>query len=97
MNNVVLAHDRCQRGRLRVRLLEVLLAAGRNVHLVISPAAAQVLDHELGLKVDLDHFRSEQLLPRSPGAVDPQLQLLRSRTGPQEARSSATPTCSPAA
>lgn len=83
MNNVVLAMTGASGAVYGVRLLEVLLAAGRNVHLVISPAATQVLDHELGLKVDLDHFVPEQLLPDPHAQVDPQLQLLRSRSGPQ--------------
>jgi 4-hydroxy-3-polyprenylbenzoate decarboxylase len=39
------------------------LAAGRNVHLVISPAGAQVLRLELGLEVDLERFRVEDVLP----------------------------------
>ncbi len=39
-----------------VRLVQVLLEAGRRVHLAISPAGAQVLSHELGLEVDLDNF-----------------------------------------
>jgi 4-hydroxy-3-polyprenylbenzoate decarboxylase len=39
-----------------VRLVEVLLAAGRGVHLVISPAGAAVIHHELGRRVDLDRF-----------------------------------------
>jgi 4-hydroxy-3-polyprenylbenzoate decarboxylase len=38
------------------RLLEVLLRAGRTVHLVISPAATQVMEHELDVRVDLDRF-----------------------------------------
>lgn len=46
-----------------VRLLEVLLEAGRNVHLSISPAAALVFDRELGLKLNLDRFDLTQLLP----------------------------------
>lgn len=83
MNNVVLAMTGASGAVYGVRLLEVLLAAGRNVNLVISPAATQVLEHELGLKVDLDHFAPEQLLPDPQAPVDPQLQLLRSRTGPQ--------------
>ena len=33
-----------------IRLLETLLAAGRRVHLTISPAGAQVLAHELDRK-----------------------------------------------
>lgn len=39
-----------------VRLVEALLSAGRGVHLVISPAGAAVIHHELGLHVDLDRF-----------------------------------------
>jgi 4-hydroxy-3-polyprenylbenzoate decarboxylase len=46
-----------------VRLLEILLTSGHNVHVTISPAAVQVLHHELGLHVDLDNFDSTQLLP----------------------------------
>jgi 4-hydroxy-3-polyprenylbenzoate decarboxylase len=39
-----------------VRLLEVLLAAGRRVDLSISPAGQEVLRHELGVNVDLRQF-----------------------------------------
>jgi 4-hydroxy-3-polyprenylbenzoate decarboxylase len=39
-----------------VRLLDVLLRAGRTVHLAISPAAAQVMERELGVAVDLARF-----------------------------------------
>src|SRR4051794_2260962 len=39
-----------------VRLLEVLLRAGRTVHLSVSPAAVQVIDKELDRKVRLDRF-----------------------------------------
>ena len=39
-----------------VRLLEVLLRAGRTVHLSISPAAVEVMDKELGRKIRLDRF-----------------------------------------
>jgi 4-hydroxy-3-polyprenylbenzoate decarboxylase len=49
-----------------VRLLEVLRAAGRNVHLSISPSGRDVIRQELGLAVDLDHFKLEQLLPTLP-------------------------------
>jgi 4-hydroxy-3-polyprenylbenzoate decarboxylase len=45
------------------RLLEVLLAAGGTVHLVISPAAVRVYQEELGLKLNLDNFSLDQLLP----------------------------------
>ncbi len=46
-----------------VRLLEVLVAAGRAVHLVISPAGQQVIGHELGQTIDTENFALEQLLP----------------------------------
>ena len=45
-----------------IRLLEVLLRAGRTVHFVMSPAAAEVLIHELGIHVDLRNFRVGILL-----------------------------------
>jgi len=37
-----------------VRLLEVLLAAGREVHLVVSPAGVAVIRQELGVALDAD-------------------------------------------
>jgi 4-hydroxy-3-polyprenylbenzoate decarboxylase len=39
-----------------VRLLDLLLRAGRTVHLSISPAAVQVMERELGRTVHLDRF-----------------------------------------
>src|SRR5262245_25203979 len=57
-----------------VRLLEVLLRAGKTVHLVISPAGAEVLEQELDRKVRLDRFELADLLgdragESFPGAV----------------------------
>lgn len=46
-----------------VRLLDVLLGAGCEVHLVISPAATQVMQQELGISLDLKNFSAELLLP----------------------------------
>jgi 4-hydroxy-3-polyprenylbenzoate decarboxylase len=48
-----------------VRLLEVLLQAGRTVHLVISPAAVEVLEQEMQRTVLLGAFRLEDLLGES--------------------------------
>ncbi len=48
-----------------VRLLEVLLSAGRTIYLTISPSGQTVLDTELGLKVDLDHFSPTSILSKS--------------------------------
>ncbi len=45
-----------------VRLLEVLLRAGRRVHLTISPAGAEVLEHELDRRVRLENFALADLL-----------------------------------
>lgn len=41
-----------------VRLLETLVGGGRDVHLCISPSGRDVLQHELGLDIDLDHFEN---------------------------------------
>ncbi len=45
-----------------VRLLEVLVRAGRTVHLTISPSAAAVLEYEMGRRLLLDHFQLGTLL-----------------------------------
>src|SRR5438132_10168795 len=45
-----------------VRLLEVLLRAGRTVHLTISPAAVEVMQLELDRSVKLDRFELADLL-----------------------------------
>lgn len=45
-----------------VRLIQVLLRAGRTVHLVISPAATEVIDRELSKKIDLNNFDPTTLL-----------------------------------
>ena len=39
-----------------VRLLEVLLRAGRTVHLTLSPAAAEVIEHEMERTILLGRF-----------------------------------------
>jgi 4-hydroxy-3-polyprenylbenzoate decarboxylase len=52
-----------------VRLLEVLLRAGRTVHLIISPAGAEVLLQEMDRRVHLDRFALKDLLgDADPGA-----------------------------
>lgn len=53
-----------------LRLLEVLLASGRSVHLTMSPAAAEVLATECGRTVDLNHFRAEQILSSTVQPLD---------------------------
>jgi len=45
-----------------LRLLEVLIRAGRTVHFTLSPAAADVLLHELDVRVNLARFALGDLL-----------------------------------
>lgn len=49
-----------------VRLLEVLLQAGRTLHVTLSPAAVEVIEHELNRAVLLDRFDLRTLLGESP-------------------------------
>lgn len=77
MHPLVLAITGASGAIYAVRLLEVLLAAGRTVHLTLSPAAAEVLDHELGLKVDLANFQLEQLILSDDQLLDSKLKSLK--------------------
>ena len=63
MKDLVVAITGASGGIYAVRLLEVLLLTGCRVHLSISPSGAQVLETELGLKVDVDNFEDTQLMP----------------------------------
>ena len=44
-----------------VRLLEVLIERGCQVHLTISPSGRDVLHHELKLDIDLNNFKDQHL------------------------------------
>jgi 4-hydroxy-3-polyprenylbenzoate decarboxylase len=48
-----------------MRLVEVLLAAGRDVHLSISPSGRDVIRHELEIEIDLDEFDPARLRLRN--------------------------------
>lgn len=62
-----------------VRLLEVLRASGRDVHLSISPSGRDVIRQELGLSVDLDQFSPDTLLSDDvAGANETRIFLLQS-------------------
>lgn len=63
MSDVVLAVTGASGSAYAVRLLEVLLTGGRDVHLVVSDSARQVLATELDRTIDPADFRIEQLLP----------------------------------
>ncbi len=80
-------HHRRQRRDLRQALLDVLLAAGRDVHLSISPSGRDVIKQELNLDVDLDHFDFSRL----------SLDQDRSFEGPTSGKSSPAPSPQPPA
>lgn len=63
MSNFVIAMTGASGAVYGVRLVEVLIAAGHSVHLIISPAAVEVFDRELGIRVDLNQFDPCQLWP----------------------------------
>jgi len=52
-----------------VRLLEVLLEAGREVHLAVSPSGQAVIELELGRRLDLDRFEPGALFGGPPPAA----------------------------
>ncbi len=65
-----------------VRLLEVLSAAGCDIHLTISAAAQAVLKQELDLTIDLDKFNPSMLqLGGEISAKDRKLKEIRSLAG----------------
>ena len=65
-----------------LRLLEVVTAAGFDVHLSLTPAAQQVLEQELEIHVDLDNFDVTQLLlGEVASASDSKLRMMRDKAG----------------
>jgi 4-hydroxy-3-polyprenylbenzoate decarboxylase len=56
-----------------IRLIETLLAAGRKIHLVISPAGAEVLLQETDRRVDLENFRLADVLGPAAERFDAKL------------------------
>src|SRR5687768_18258584 len=58
-----------------VRLLEVLVESGRDVHLMISPSGAAVIKQELERTVSVEQFELTQLLP--PAIADKAKPLVR--------------------
>lgn len=54
-----------------VRLLQILLASGREIHLTISPSGAAVVAQELGLRLDLRRFDPASLLAYRPDWFGP--------------------------
>lgn len=65
-----------------IRLIEVLLATGHDVHLSISPTGAQVIREELDLTVELEDFSAADLmLDDIAAADDSKIQLLQASAG----------------
>jgi flavin prenyltransferase len=69
-NDLVVAFTGASGAPYGVRLLEVLLRAGRTVHLSISPAAVEVIEQELDRTVRLDCFDLRDLLGNNLPDVD---------------------------
>jgi 4-hydroxy-3-polyprenylbenzoate decarboxylase len=61
-NDLVLALTGASGSPYGVRLLEVLLRSGRTVHFTLSPAGAEVLQHDTGRVVRPEDFRLGDLL-----------------------------------
>lgn len=65
-----------------MRLLEVLLATGHDVHLSISPSGAQVIAEEMDLHVDLNDFSPTDLMLHDvTNASDSKIKLLQASAG----------------
>lgn len=80
MHPLVLAITGASGAVYATRLLEVLLCAGRDVHLTISPSGQVVLAQERGLNVDLNRFELASLqLDRSDAPADERLAAVRRR------------------
>ena len=80
--NIVVAITGASGATYSLRLLEVLSAAGCNVHLTISAAAQTVLKQELDLSVDLDDFNPGSLmLDAGDSPKDRKLQNIRRLAG----------------
>ena len=69
--NLVLAITGASGSPYAVRLLEVLLKADHVVHLVISPAGAEVILQELDRRVDIENFDLAQLLGKNASLAKP--------------------------
>ena len=65
-----------------LRLIEVLLATGHDVHLSISPAGAQVIHEEMDLRVDLNDFQAADLMLEDVNsASDSKIRMLQASAG----------------
>jgi flavin prenyltransferase len=76
-NDLVVAITGASGAAYGIRLVEVLLRAGRAVHLTVSPAGAEVIATELGRAVVLDAGKFDPLALLGPAAKGLELNRLR--------------------
>ena len=89
MPDVVLAMTGASGSVYAVRLLQVLISQGYNVHLTYSPAACQVMQQELGIKLQVEQFTPSDLLANIQDLpADSKLRLLRPHKVPDNQNSS---------
>ncbi len=80
--NIVVAVTGASGAVYSLRLIEVLLATGHDVHLSVSPSGAQVIHEEMDLRVDLDDFQAGDLmLDDVTNASDSKIRLLQATAG----------------
>ena len=80
--NIVVAITGASGAVYSLRLIEVLLATGHDVHLSISPSGAQVIHEEMDLRVDLDDFQpADLMLDDVTQASDSKIKLLHASAG----------------
>ncbi|HMP07171.1 MAG TPA: flavoprotein, partial [Lacipirellulaceae bacterium] len=80
--NIVVAVTGASGAVYSLRLIEVLLATGHDVHLTISPTGAQVIHEEMDLRVDLDDFQpADLMLDDVTNAADSKIRLLQASAG----------------
>lgn len=80
--NIVVALSGASGAAYAVRLIEVLIAAGCDVHLSISRTAVAILKRELDIDVNLDRFNPAKLkLDRGVDLKDKKLKQIRAMAG----------------
>lgn len=80
--NIVVAVTGASGAVYSIRLIEVLLATGHDVHLSISPSGAQVIHEEMDLRVDLNDFQAADLmLDDVAKAGDSKVRMLQATAG----------------
>lgn len=88
-SDIVLAISGASGAIYATRLLQVLLGAGRRVHLTVSPAAVLVARQELNLEIDLARFSPQSLALNADSPawtrLPPAMQQVLSRAVPQSA------------